>query len=152
MTITGDWYNELGSHMRLTAEPRGGITGSYVSAAGHAPGPYVLVGRHDPPALADHGTALGWTVAWRNDDNDAGCVTSWNGLYYDDAEQIRATWLLTASATQPNAWEATSVGQDVFTREIPDPDRIAHHLQQGKRPSHPQTHRREERLSGSSSG
>jgi hypothetical protein len=35
MSVAGDWYNELGSHMRMTSDPLGGITGTYISATGH---------------------------------------------------------------------------------------------------------------------
>lgn len=125
MTIGGDWYNEVGSHMRITADPTGGIRGSYVSAKGHAAGMYPLVGRYDTAALPDHGTTVGWTVAWHNARTDAGSVTSWSGQYYGngdgggDGERICVTWLLTASANSANTWEATAVGQDVFTRTAP---------------------------------
>ncbi|MEU6538510.1 avidin/streptavidin family protein [Streptomyces sp. NPDC047000] len=124
MTIGGDWYNEVGSHMTITADPTGGIRGGYVSAKGHAMGTYPLVGRYDTAALADHGTTVGWTVAWHNAGTDAGSVTSWSGQYYGDGdggggERICVTWLLTASANAANTWEATAVGQDVFTRTAP---------------------------------
>jgi hypothetical protein len=122
MAIGGDWYNEAGSHMRITAGPDGGIRGGYVSVKGHARGTYPLVGRYDTAALPDHGTTVGWTVAWHNDRTDAGSVTSWSGQYYGgdgEAERICVTWLLTASANPANTWEATAVGQDVFTRTAP---------------------------------
>ena len=141
MSIAGDWYNELGSHMQVTVDPLGGITGTYVSATGHAAGPYTLVGRYDTPARDDLGTALGWTVAWRNESHDADSVTSWNGQYHHDGdgeERISTTWLLATAATAPDAWDATAVGQDVFSRQEPDPDRVRHHLRQGRPVSHPQ--------------
>ncbi|MCI3278295.1 avidin/streptavidin family protein [Streptomyces cylindrosporus] len=122
MNLSGDWYNELGSHMRITVDATGGISGTYVSAAGHAVGAYPLVGRYDATALADHGTPLGWTVAWHNGRTDAGSVTCWNGQYHEDGgERICATWLLTASAVAADTWEATAVGQDTFTRRRPRP-------------------------------
>jgi hypothetical protein len=140
MTIAGDWYNELGSHMELTPDASGGITGTYLSATGHAKGRYLLVGRYDAPNLPDYGTALGWTVAWSNERNDADSVTGWNGLYQDDgAERILATWLLTRAATAQDAWDSTTIGQDVFTREAPDPGRIEDHLRLGRPVSHPQS-------------
>lgn len=139
MTIAGDWYNEFGSHMRLDTDPSGGITGMYVSAAGHASGRYVLVGRYDMPAGTGYSTALGWTVAWRNEDNDADSVTSWNGVYQDDGEErILATWLLTRSATAPDVWESTMVGQDVFTREVPSREQVERWRRLGKPTPHPQ--------------
>ncbi|MCM2577226.1 avidin/streptavidin family protein [Streptomyces meridianus] len=125
MTITGDWYNELGSYMQFTADPFGGITGTYVSAKGHATGRYTLVGRYDTPSEEGYGTPIGWTVAWSNEQHDAGSVTCWNGLYTSEGgEQICATWLLTGSAPLDDVWESTAVGQDIFTREAPGADRI----------------------------
>jgi hypothetical protein len=129
MGISGDWYNEIGSHMRITADPTGCVRGTYVSAAGHAVGTYPLIGRCEAAGVPDHGTPLGWTVAWRNGRTDAGSVTSWSGQYYEDGgERICATWLLTASATAANTWEATAVGQDVFTREPPSPEQAERRL------------------------
>jgi len=137
MGISGDWYNGIGSQMRITADPTGCIRGTYVSAAGHAVGTYPLVGRCEVAAVPDHGTPLGWTVAWRNGRTDAGSVTSWSGQYYDDGgERICATWLLTASTTAANTWEATAVGQDVFTREPPSPEQAEQRLRHAGTASH----------------
>ncbi|MFJ1755921.1 avidin/streptavidin family protein [Kitasatospora sp. NPDC088134] len=125
MGITGDWYSELGSHMRLMAGPDGSLTGTYVSATGRASGRYPLVGRLAPPREAGHGTAVGWTVAWLNDSGDAGSVTSWSGQYQEgEVERISAAWLLTRSAEAPDAWESTVVGHDLFVRQEPDPARL----------------------------
>jgi hypothetical protein len=138
MTIAGNWYNELGSHMRLTPDPSGGIAGTYVSASGHAAGSYARVGRYDTPTRADRGTAVGGTVAWRNDQHDADSVTSWNGLYQDDGrERITTTWLLTTSMTVPDAWESSRVGQDVFTRKAPDVGRAEQRHRSGEPVFHP---------------
>ncbi|MFE7857956.1 avidin/streptavidin family protein [Streptomyces sp. NPDC057403] len=138
MSISGDWYNEIGSHMRITTDPAGNVKGTYVSAAGHAIGTYPLVGRCEAAADPEHGTPLGWTVAWRNGRTDAGSVTSWSGQYYDDGdERICATWLLTASAAAANTWEATAVGQDVFTREAPSPEQAEQRLRHVGAASHP---------------
>ncbi|GAA4840818.1 avidin/streptavidin family protein [Kitasatospora terrestris] len=117
MGIAGDWYSEQGSHMHLETDPSGGVTGTYTSALGRAAGTYPLVGRFDPLREAGRGTAIGWTVAWRNEDADAGSVTSWSGEYRaGDQERITAGWLLTRSADAPDSWESTMVGQDTFTR------------------------------------
>ncbi|MFI6402294.1 avidin/streptavidin family protein [Streptomyces sp. NPDC050548] len=138
MSISGDWYNEFGSHLRITADPNGSIRGTYISATGHAVGAYPLVGRYDTAAVADHGTPLGWTVAWRNGRTDAGSVTSWNGQYHEDGgERIYVTWLLTASAIAANAWEATAVGQDVFTREPPSAEQAEQLLRHAGAPTGP---------------
>ncbi|MDH6126357.1 avidin/streptavidin family protein [Kitasatospora sp. GP82] len=128
MSIAGDWYNEFGSHMHLTAEPSGGISGTYTSGTGHAVGRYVVTGRYHASGQTGQGAAVGWTVAWHNQQSDAGSVTSWTGQYFENEERILATWLLTRPATAADVWEATTVGQDVFTRERPaaeDPTGIA---------------------------
>ncbi|MFI6654989.1 avidin/streptavidin family protein [Streptomyces sp. NPDC050523] len=140
MSITGDWYNEFGSHMRITADPTGCIRGTYESHAGHAVGAYPLVGRYETAAFPDHGTPLGWTVAWRNGKTDACSVTSWSGQYYaDDGERLCVTWLLTASAIAANTWEATAVGQDVFTRQPPSREEAERRLRHAGATSHPRS-------------
>ncbi|WP_405909909.1 avidin/streptavidin family protein [Streptomyces sp. NBC_00828] len=138
MSISGDWYNEFGSHLRITADPNGCVRGTYVSGTGHAVGAYPLVGRYEAAALPDHGAPLGWTVAWRNEQTDASSVTSWNGQYYEEGGgRICVTWLLTASASASNAWEATAVGQDVFTREPPSPERTEQPMRHAGAPTDP---------------
>ncbi|WP_406404537.1 avidin/streptavidin family protein [Streptomyces sp. NBC_00879] len=139
MSIAGDWYNEFGSHMEITPGPSGEITGTFASNTGLAAGEYALVGRYDTLERADHGTAIGWTVAWRNERHNANCVTSWSGLCFadDDTDRICATWLLTTSATTSDAWESTTVGWDVFTRESPGPGRIEDTVRSTGPTSHP---------------
>ncbi|MFB7667733.1 avidin/streptavidin family protein [Kitasatospora sp. NPDC056138] len=119
MSIAGDWYNEFGSHMHLTADPSGGISGTYTSGAGHVAGQYELTGRCHASGQSGHGAAVGWTVAWHNQQSAPDSVTSWSGQYFEDRERIFATWLLTRPSQAPDVWEATTVGQDVFTRDRP---------------------------------
>jgi len=136
--IAGDWYSELGSHMRLETDASGAVTGTYTSVLGRATGSYPLVGRFDPPRDAGHGTAVGWTVAWANEGADAGSVTAWSGQYQGQGvERISATWLLTRSATLPDAWESTMVGHDLFTREAPDAARAEQLRSLGRPLPHP---------------
>ncbi|MEV0495193.1 avidin/streptavidin family protein [Streptomyces atratus] len=139
MSIAGDWYNEFGSHMEIAPGPSGEITGTFASATGLAAGEYALVGRYDTFERPDHGTAIGWTVAWRNERNNANCVTSWSGLCFadDGTERICATWLLTTSATDSDAWESTTVGRDVFTRQSPGSERIEVGARSTRPTSHP---------------
>ncbi|MEU8865676.1 avidin/streptavidin family protein [Streptomyces umbrinus] len=138
MSISGDWYNEFGSHLRITTDPTGCIRGTYISATGHAVGARPLVGRYDTAAVPGHGTPLGRTVAWRNGRTDAGPVTRWNGQYHEDGgERISVTWLLTASASAANAWEATAVGRDIYTREPPSPEQAEQLLRHTGAPTDP---------------
>jgi Avidin family len=119
--ITGTWYNQLGSIMIVTATGDGGLTGTYESAVGNAENKYVLTGRYDnAPATDGSGTALGWTVAWRNEFRNAHSVTTWSGQYFGgDQERIITQWLLTSGTTSANEWRSTLVGHDLFTRTEP---------------------------------
>ncbi|MEV5845342.1 avidin/streptavidin family protein [Streptomyces sp. NPDC051985] len=138
MGISGDWYNGIGSHMRIRTGPAGSVEGTYFSATGHAVGGYPLAGRYEAAAVPDRGTPLGWTVAWRNERTDAESVTSWSGQYHEDGEErICATWLLTVSASAANTWEATAVGQDVFSRRPPSPEEAERRLRHAGATSRP---------------
>ncbi|GAA2269403.1 MULTISPECIES: avidin/streptavidin family protein [Kitasatospora] len=119
MSITGDWYNEFGSHMHLTADPSGGISGTYTSGTGQVAGQYEVTGRYQLSTQPGRGAAVGWTVAWHNRQRDPDSVTSWSGQYFEREERIFATWLLTRPSGPADVWEATTVGQDVFTRQRP---------------------------------
>jgi hypothetical protein len=136
MPIDGEWYNEFGSLMNLESDPEGTVTGRYVTAVGHTPGAYVLTGRHDGPTSPGNGIAVGWTVAWRNEHGNVGSVTSWSGQFFADPDRIFTTWLLTRSATA-EAWEATVVGQDVFTRQKRTSEDVERALHSGRPVSHP---------------
>nr|AAX16019.1 circularly permuted covalent streptavidin dimer mutant E2 [synthetic construct] len=96
--ITGTWYNQLGSTLIVTAGADGALTGTYESAVGNAESRYVLTGRYDSaPATDGSGTALGWTVAWKNNYRNAHSATTWSGQYVGGAEaRINTQWLLTS--------------------------------------------------------
>nr|6GMI_A Chain A, Streptavidin [Streptomyces avidinii] len=142
--ITGTWYNQLGSTFIVTAGADGALTGTYESAVGNAESRYVLTGRYDSaPATDGSGTALGWTVAWKNNYRNAHSATTWSGQYVGGAEaRINTQWLLTVGTTSPlsealtkanspaeaykasrgagaNAWASTLVGHDTFTKVKP---------------------------------
>jgi hypothetical protein len=124
--ITGTWYNQLGSIMIVTTTGDGGLTGTYESAVGNAENKYVLTGRYDSaPATNGSGTALGWTVAWRNEFRNAHSVTTWSGQYFGgDQERITTQWLLTSGTTSANEWRSTLVGHDLFTRTAPSAEAV----------------------------
>ncbi|MEV4612461.1 avidin/streptavidin family protein [Kitasatospora sp. NPDC049258] len=119
MSIAGDWYNQFGSHMQLAVEPSGSVSGVYTSGTGHVVGSFEIAGRCRPAGRPELGSAVGWTVAWHNQETDEGSVTSWSGQYFEREQRIAAMWLLTRPASTADAWEATMVGQDVFTRQQP---------------------------------
>ncbi|MFB7663225.1 avidin/streptavidin family protein [Kitasatospora sp. NPDC056138] len=137
--ITGTWYNELGSTLVVTASADGGLTGTYNSAVGNAQNTYALTGRFDSaPATDGSGTALGWSVAWRNDFRDAHSATTWSGQYFGGAqERIDTQWLLTSGTTAANEWQSTLVGHDVFTRTAPSAAAIAQAKQLGATSANP---------------
>ncbi|MFB7181112.1 avidin/streptavidin family protein [Streptomyces sp. NPDC056257] len=118
--ITGTWYNQLGSTFIVTANADGGLTGTYESAVGNAESRYVLTGRYDAAAADGTGTALGWTVAWKNNYRNAHSATTWSGQYVGGAEaKINTQWLLTSGTTAADAWKSTLVGHDTFTKVKP---------------------------------
>jgi hypothetical protein len=124
--IDGTWFNELGSVMTITTTTDGQITGLYQSAVGDATGRYVLTGRFDTTPERETGTAIGWTVSWKNDVREAHSVTSWSGQFFDGAQQqILTQWLLTSGTTQQDKWASTLVGHDEFTRTAPTPQEAA---------------------------
>ncbi|WP_274917947.1 avidin/streptavidin family protein [Streptomyces sp. WZ-12] len=125
--ITGTWYNQLGSTFVVTADADGGLTGTYDSTVGNAEKRYVLTGRYDTaPATDGSGTALSWTVSWRNDYRNAHSATAWSGQYFGGTDaRIATQWLLASGTTTANEWQSTLVGHDAFTKNKPSPAAIA---------------------------
>jgi hypothetical protein len=124
MGISGYWYNELGSQMQIN-QSGGGVWGTYYTAVGTASGQYDLAGRVDSTPYI-FSQALGWVVAWNNAYLNSHSATSWSGQYQtvNGNEEIVAFWLLTSEQPEQNDWEATLVGQDVFTRNPPTAEEI----------------------------
>ena len=129
MSLSGTWYNELGSEMHVEQDGSS-VSGTYRTGVGHAPGEYALVGLTDAKPLP-RSQALAFVVVWSNGSRGAS-ATSWSGQYQtiDGEETITATWLLTLE-TVPNAdWSSTIVGVDVFTRRKPPEETIARRARQ----------------------
>lgn len=141
MAINGEWYNEFGSLMSITIPPDapGELRGFYVSQVGEATGEYPLSGRFGEPEGPTRSTPLGWMVTWHSEGRNAFSVTSWNGQYLRDTEQILATWLLTRSMDAGNVWGATVIGQDVFRRQKPTAEDVERSLRSSRPVSHPMT-------------
>ncbi|MGP3924239.1 streptavidin [Streptomyces sp. 8N616] len=137
--ITGTWYNQLGSTFIVTATADGGLVGTYESTVGNAENRYVLTGRYDSAAATDgSGTALGWTVAWRNEYRNAHSATTWSGQYVSGSqEKIATQWLLTSGTTPANEWKSTLVGHDVFTKNKPSAAAIAQAKKNGVNSGNP---------------
>jgi hypothetical protein len=136
MTLDGDWYNELGSMMRLTVTGNQ-ISGTYHTAVGTATGVYELTGRTDTNNSAQSRN-VGFVVSWENEHGSSDSVTAWSGQRQVIAgqETITTTWLLTIETGPKANWKSTMVGKDVFTRTPPAADKVTL-AQQLRGPSHP---------------
>jgi hypothetical protein len=137
MNIDGAWFNEYGSVAILTSDGRGGLTGTYESTVGDAKGTYTLTGRYIPSETPGYGIALGWSVSWNNQYQNAYSATTWCGQLFDDFQRLTTTWLLGIETTPQELWESTLVGQDVFTRVRPTDEEIAEKIRLGVAVSHP---------------
>ncbi|KAK6978197.1 Avidin/streptavidin [Favolaschia claudopus] len=127
--LCGKWVNQLGSHMILTADKCGNISGRYNSAVGKAEDFYVLTGRFDTTPPDNKGVSLGWVVTYKNTKLEAHSTGTWSGLYFDQTrgasrEMILTHWLLTRSTEGKDVWESTRAGNDVFTRDEPGDDGV----------------------------
>ncbi|ARE77667.1 MULTISPECIES: streptavidin [unclassified Streptomyces] len=120
-SVLGTWYNQLGSTMVVTKAANGGFVGTYESAVGNAEKRYVMTGRYDSaPATDGSGTAVGWTVAYRNAYRNAHSVATWSGQYIGGSqERIVTQWLLSYGTTAADQWKSTVVGHDEFSRVKP---------------------------------
>jgi Avidin family len=119
MSLSGEWINELGSRMKLEADEGGYLVGTYHTQVGNAEGVYALVGAYDKDG--GHGSqSLAFCVSWKNDDLNSHSATAWAGQFQrdKDGDVIRTTWLLTRETDNPDDWESTNVGQDVYRRVL----------------------------------
>ncbi len=138
MSVTGTWYNELGSVMNLEVDGAS-ITGTYQTAVGDAEGIYQLTGSVDTDGdPSANGQAVAWVVVWNNDYGNSHSVTAWSGQYQliDGVEEIEALWLLTSETPAGYDWAATQVNKDTFTRTQPSEGVVAR-ARKKRMPSHP---------------
>lgn len=135
MQINGSWYNELGSKMEIAVAVDGTITGMYQTAVGNAKGIYPLAGRTEVDSPNDDQN-IGFVVSWWNEYGNSHSVTTWSGQVQEiDGQQImRTTWLLTSETDPKDDWASTLVSIDVFTRERPSAEVVAHAKRFGKSP------------------
>jgi Avidin family len=119
MSLSGEWINELGSRMKLEADEDGHLGGTYHTQVGNAEGVYPLVGVYDADGAAGS-QSLAFCVSWKNDESQQSLATAWAGQFQRDEEGdvIRTTWLLTRETDNPDDWESTNVGQDVYRRVL----------------------------------
>ena len=137
MTLVGNWYNELGSLMVLSANGAE-LTGTYKTAVGNAQGIYPLNGGLDT-LPSSGGQAVGFAVAWVNQYGSSNSVTTWSGQYQtiNGVEQIVTQWLLTWEAGPQANWASTLIYHDLFMRTQPADDAVAQRLLRGPAP-HPE--------------
>jgi len=134
MDIRGEWFNELGSMMKIDVNGST-ITGKYHTAVGDAEGIYDLVGRISVPN--DDNRTLGFVVAWQNAKRSTDSTTAWSGEAQEvnGTPYIMTTWLLTEETAPEDDWKSTIVGKDLFSRLPPAPE-SASRLKGLRRPSH----------------
>jgi len=127
ISLTGTWYNELGSEMELAAAG-GYLAGKYNSHKGKASGWYEFFGRYDPDAPSDKGTTISWTVQWKNDgQSNSHSITSWSGQFFKidgKTPYIRTMWMLSYSTTHGEEWGSVLIGADKFTQKKPGSEEI----------------------------
>lgn len=110
--LEGQWRNQHGSELLLSADEHGGLRGTYrlASEAGDEP-PNQLIGSYDD-RCSRAGSVLGFVVVW----NDARSVTVWSGQYHPGEDVIRTTWLMTNETVFDDDWHSTMIGEDIFVR------------------------------------
>ena len=139
MSVSGTWYNESGSMMKIAVDgPL--IMGTYHTAVGDANGIYQLIGSIDIDGnSAERGQAIAWVVVWTNDTKGSShSITAWSGQYQiiDQVEEIETLWLLTSERLTENDWAATLVNKDLFTRHEPSKETIEK-ARKKRMPTHP---------------
>lgn len=115
-SLSGTWYNQRRSVMKINASMDGSLSGEYCSGVDNADGYYVLSGRFDAKPLPGQNPTLGWTVNWNNDKHGNSISTaSWTGHYFATPEpQILTGWMLAISSVPTNPRNKT--GSDWFLR------------------------------------
>lgn len=140
MNINGKWYNELNSHMEISVDQNGIITGNYITAVGTASGQYPIIGRVDTGIDIDS-QAVGFVVVWQNASGSSDSVTAWSGQakFINGEEIISTTWLLTAETNEADEWHSTTVSKDIFKRTPPSAAEVEAHINKGGKSSSPST-------------
>ncbi|MBN3326462.1 AVID protein, partial [Atractosteus spatula] len=119
--LQGQWKNELGSNMTLSApDTNGFFTGTYHTAVTANKTLVIkqspLTGNLNMFSAKTQRRVFGFLVKWTFSDS----VTSFVGQCFvqkDGSERLQTTWLLRGSAaTEVDNWSKTRVGTNVFTR------------------------------------
>ena len=123
MTLVGQWINEFGSIMTISAADNGIFTGSYSSHTG-ATGSYTVVGVYDtqPESFSQ---ALAFSISWRDNsappDPSFHWVSAFSGQLQTVNNQptITSTYLLQQNTQNSDNWESTIVATARFTPYTP---------------------------------
>ncbi|XP_037757753.1 avidin [Chelonia mydas] len=118
--LTGDWKNDLGSNMTISAVNEAGqFSGLYLTAVSATEKPIVespLTGSQHVDNLEQ--PTFGFTVKWSFSDSTTVFVGQ---CFMDDQgkETLQTMWLLRVKAkSMGDNWNATMVGTNVFTRKL----------------------------------
>ncbi|XP_065717340.2 avidin-like [Patagioenas fasciata] len=119
--LTGEWVNDLGSHMTIgPVDKEGKFDGSYETAVKDTTSNIYcspLVGFQH---TCKENFAFGFTVNWKSSDPAINSITVFTGqCFVDDAgkETLKTMWLLRSGVGNiKDDWKATKVGTNTFTR------------------------------------
>ena len=113
--LSGTWYNQHGSELRIQVDGEGKINGSFRSGVGFPEAEEVF-----PVTGFTQNDLFGFTVSFGKYDS----VTSWTGHsgVEDGKEILSGLWhmsvgLLPGAAAEGQLWKGVWAGADVFRRE-----------------------------------
>lgn len=113
LDVSGTWYNQHGSELRLEVDSRGRLTGEFRSHSG-------LARAGDPCAVTGYATKD--LIAFVVDFGRFDSLTAWTGHCVLEAgeQRIRACWHMSvevpAKHPELELWKGTWTGEDEFRR------------------------------------
>ncbi|KAJ1212544.1 hypothetical protein NDU88_000199 [Pleurodeles waltl] len=116
--LSGRWKNDLGSTMSIgSVDSKGGFEGSYLTAVSSTNNTITESPLAGAQQLDDEPT-VGFTVKWTFSKS----MTVFTGQCFEDDngnDVLETMWLLRSHAGErTDNWKATSVGRNIFTREL----------------------------------
>lgn len=116
--MEGIWYNELGSMLMVSTNGQM-LSGTYQSAVG-GQGIFQMTGMVDP--VQGVSQTFGMVVVWNNGQTDLQSTTTWCGQLQiiNGQETLTTMWLLNQATDPVYNWESMLIGQDIFTRNMPE--------------------------------
>jgi hypothetical protein len=112
--LIGNWTNELGSIMSITAVSGARFSGTYDSDDGQGGR---ILGTLSGIAA---GETIGWSVSWKP---TVDSTTSWTGKFLFNAGTIfiYTLWYLSSGDATLPLWQSFAAGQDLFWVPPPEP-------------------------------